>query len=345
MPARPRSTPLHAVPARSASGSLARVLALALALLTTLTQARASAPQPATPIRVVATTGMIADTVSRVAGELATVAALMKPGVDPHLFKPTRTDITQIMSADLVFYNGLLLEGKMIDALVRAASAGKTVIAVTQEIDESSLLTPDPELGHHDPHVWMDPAAWALTVPVIERELIASLPAHKQEISANAAALAQEIAQLDAYAKSVLETVPPERRVLVTAHDAFNYFGRRYGFEVVGIQGLSTESEAGVRDIENLVNLLVERKIPAVFVESTVSDRNIKALIAGAAARGHTVTIGGELFSDALGPAGAYEGTYLGMIDHNVTTIARALGGVAPERGMVGKLGTRDGPR
>ena len=146
------------------------------------------------------------------------------------------------------------------------------------------------------------------------------------------------IAELDDYARRVLGSVPEESRVLVTAHDAFNYFGKRYGFEVVGIQGISTESEAGVRDIEQLVDLLVDRNIGAVFVESTVSQRNIDARIAGARARGHTVTIGGELFSDAMGDAGTYEGTYIGMIDHNVTTISRALGGEAPARGMNGKL-------
>ncbi|MEO0631998.1 MAG: zinc ABC transporter substrate-binding protein, partial [Planctomycetota bacterium] len=156
--------------------------------------------------------------------------------------------------------------------------------------------------------------------------------------SENAERYLDRLAELDAYTERVLSSVPESQRVLVTAHDAFNYFGHRYGYDVVGIQGISTESEAGVRDIERLVKLIVEREIGAVFVESTVSDRNVRALIAGAKARGHTVTIGGELFSDAMGDAGTYTGTYIGMIDHNVTTIARALGGDAPAAGLNGEL-------
>jgi manganese/zinc/iron transport system substrate-binding protein len=184
----------------------------------------------------------------------------------------------------------------------------------------------------------MDPQAWSRAVEAIRDEFIALDPAHASDFTSNATRYLAKLAELDAYALRVLHTVPPDRRVLVTAHDAFNYFGRRYNFEVVGIQGLSTESEAGVRDIERLVELLVTRQIPAVFVESSVSDRNIKALIDGARAVDHTVTIGGQLFSDAMGAPGTYEGTYLGMLDHNVTTIARALGGDAPPRGMNGQL-------
>ena len=242
------------------------------------------------------------------------------------------------MRADVVFYNGLLLEGKMTDALVRAATAGKKVHAVTEEIDEGYLLEPEDFAGHFDPHVWMDPAAWMETVDVVRDKLTEYDPAGAAVYRANAEAYMGEIAALDAYAEKALASVPESQRVLVTAHDAFNYFGRRYGYEVVGIQGLSTESEAGVRDIERLVDLLVDRGVQAVFVESTVSERNIRALVAGAAARGHEVTVGGSLFSDAMGEPGTYEGTYIGMIDHNVTTIVRALGGEAPALGMHGKL-------
>jgi manganese/zinc/iron transport system substrate-binding protein len=242
------------------------------------------------------------------------------------------------MRADLVLYNGLLLEGKMTDAFVRAATSGRRVVAVTERIDESFLLEPESFEGHFDPHVWMDPQAWSRAVEAIRDEFIALDPAHASDFTSNATRYLAKLAELDAYALRVLHTVPPDRRVLVTAHDAFNYFGRRYNFEVVGIQGLSTESEAGVRDIERLVELLVTRQIPAVFVESSVSDRNIKALIDGARAVDHTVTIGGQLFSDAMGAPGTYEGTYLGMLDHNVTIIARALGGDAPPRGMNGQL-------
>jgi manganese/zinc/iron transport system substrate-binding protein len=287
---------------------------------------------------VVATTGMVADMARGVAADHAAISTLMGEGIDPHLYKPTRSDIEQLLGADIVFYNGLLLEGKMTDALVRAASSGRAVVAVTERIDETTLLEPDEFAGHYDPHVWMDPRTWSSAVDVVRDVLIEQDSSNTDAFTANADAYRAQIAALDAYSEDVLGTVPADRRVLVTAHDAFNYFGRRYGFEVVGIQGLSTESEAGVRDIERLVDLLVSRHIPAVFVESTVSERNIRALIDGARARGHTVVIGGSLFSDAMGASGTYEGTYIGMIDHNVTTIARALGGDAPARGMNGRL-------
>jgi manganese/zinc/iron transport system substrate-binding protein len=243
-----------------------------------------------------------------------------------------------LLAADVVFYNGLLLEGRMTDALVRAASADRGVHAVTELIDPQYLVQPEDLEGKDDPHVWMDPSAWARAVEVVRDRLVEREPESKELFESNAEALLAEIAELDAYCQRVLHSVPEGQRVLVTAHDAFGYFGRRYGYEVLGIQGLSTESEAGVRDIERLVDLLVQREIGAVFVESTVSERNIKALIAGARARGHEVAIGGELFSDAMGPGGTYEGTYVGMIDHNATIIARALGGDAPQGGMQGKL-------
>lgn len=291
---------------------------------------------------IVATVGMVADVARNVAGERATVIGLIGTGVDPHLYKPTRSDIDRLLKADMVFYNGLMLEGKLTDSLIRAANSGKRVHAVTELLEEQYLLEPEGLDGLHDPHVWMDPSAWAHTVEVIRDKLIAFDPKGEAQYRANATAYSSQLEKLDAYATRVMASVPEKQRVLVTAHDAFNYFGRRFGFEVVGIQGISTESEAGVRDIENLVNLLVERKIRAVFVESTVGQRNIEALIAGAQARGHQVVIGGELFSDAMGDEGTYEGTYIGMIDHNVTNIARSLGGEAPELGMNGKLRPRD---
>lgn len=297
-----------------------------------------AAPETDEGYTIVTTVGMIQDITVQVATDRAQVTGLMGAGVDPHLYKPTRSDVSRIMSADVVFYNGLLLEGKMVDSLIRAAESGKRVHAVTELIDEDFLLEPAEFEGHYDPHVWMDPTAWVKAVRVVEQNLSEFDPTGESQYQANAQALTEQLEALDAYAERVLSSVPEQQRVLVTAHDAFNYFGRRYGYEVVGIQGLSTESEAGVQDIERLVNLLVERKVGAVFVESTVSERNINALIAGSRAKGHEVIIGGELFSDAMGDADTYEGTYIGMIDHNVTTIARALGGEAPERGMNGKL-------
>lgn len=287
---------------------------------------------------IVATTGMIGDIARRVVGDRGEVEVLMGAGVDPHLYQPTRDDMGALLAADVVFYNGLLLEGRMTDALVRAASGDRGVHPVTELIDQQYLVQPEDLEGKDDPHVWMDPTAWAKAVEVIRDRLVEHAPDHRELFESNAEELLTEIGELDAYCERVLHSVPEGQRVLVSAHDAFGYFGRRYGFEVMGIQGLSTESEAGVRDIERLVDLLVSRKIGAVFVESTVSERNIKALIAGAKSRGHEVAVGGELFSDAMGPGGTYEGTYVGMIDHNATTIARALGGEAPQGGMQGKL-------
>ncbi len=281
---------------------------------------------------------MIEDVAREVAGDRAEVIGLMGPGVDPHLYKPTRSDVRRLMNADVIFYNGLLLEGKMTDTLVRAATSGKRVHAVTELLDEGYLLEPEAFEGLHDPHVWMDPSAWSRAVEVVRAKLSEHDPEGAPAYRANAEAYRARLAELDAYAERALSSVPEGRRVLVTAHDAFNYFGRRYGYEVIGIQGISTESEAGVRDIERLVDLLVEREIGAVFVESTVPDRNVRALIGGARARGLAVAIGGTLYSDAMGDAGTYEGTYIGMIDHNVTTIARALGGEAPTGGFQGRL-------
>ena len=289
-------------------------------------------------LKVVCTTGMISNVVEEVGGELVNVTGLMGAGVDPHLYKPTRSDIAALNSADLVFYNGLLLEGKMTDALIRIATSGKKVVAVTEQLAPEYLLEPPGFAGHFDPHVWMDPRAWMKTVEVIRDSLIALLPSHKDTLLKNAEGYLKKLTELDSYAERVLKSVPASSRVLVTAHDAFNYFGRRYGFEVLGIQGISTESEAGEQDIERIVKILVERKISAVFIESTVSDRNIKALVEGAAAKGQQVQIGGQLFSDAMGSAGTYEGSYLGMIDHNVTLISRALGGNAEIAGWSGKL-------
>ena len=277
--------------------------------------------------RVVATVGMIGDLVERVAaGGAIEVTTLIQPGIDPHLYKPTRTDIGRLQAADVIFYNGLNLEGKMTQAFEQAERAGAAVVAVGERLPESRRLGDPERPTAADPHLWMDPSRWAGVVDVVADTLAEASPGAEAEIRANAAALSAELAELDADAEATLARVPTGRRVLVTAHDAFQYFGDRFDFEVLGVQGLSTESEAGVRDIERLVSTLVDREVGAVFVESTVSSRNVEALIAGAAARGHEVRIGGELFSDAMGPAGTPEATYGGMIRHNVDTIADALG-------------------
>ncbi len=288
------------------------------------------------PYRVGATVGMVADIVKAVAGEKGKVTHIIGAGVDPHVYNPTRSDVAVLIKSDIIFYAGLLLEGQMSDILVKV-SKRRPVYAVT-ELLKGDYLIHDNQTNHHDPHVWMDVRGWMKAVEVVDRSLREFDPNNADTYHNNADRLKKDLAALDDYARRVIASIPKEQRVMVTAHDAFKYMGRAYDLEVLGIQGISTESEAGLKDINRLVDLLVQRKIRAVFVESSVSDKNVKALIEGAASRGHKVSIGGELFSDAMGKPGTYEGTYIGMIDHNATTIARALGGDAPEKGMKGKL-------
>jgi len=291
----------------------------------------ASAGKP----RVVCTVAMIADLTQRIAGDRAEVVSLMGSGVDPHLFKPTRSDIALLTQADLVLANGLMLEGKMGETFDRLAASGKRVVRVAEVIPAASTR----HLGEHpDPHVWMDPNLWSLAAQQMRDALIALLPEFKDEFDRRSGEVSVDLQRLHTYAAEAFASVPPESRVLITAHDAFGYLGARYGIQVEGIQGISTESEAGLRDLERLATLIAERQIRAVFVESTVSERTINSLVKAARDKGQQVVIGGSLFSDAMGLPGTYEGTYLGMIDHNVTAIVRALGGTAPPRGMDDKL-------
>lgn len=278
-------------------------------------------------LNIVATTGMVADITQQVVGEHGNVSWLMGEGVDPHLYKPTSADARKIMNADLIFYSGLLLEGRMTDTFLKAARMGKVVYPVTELIEEEYLLEPPEFEGHFDPHVWMDVSAWAQAVDAVTVALCEQDPDNCEVYKANAKEYSKKLVQLHSYAVASIASIPKEQRVLITAHDAFNYFGRAYGIEVVGIQGLSTESEAGIEDVNRLVKMIVDKGITAVFVESSVSDRNVKALIEGAKSKGHTVKIGGRLFSDAMGKRGTYEGTYIGMLDHNITTISNALSG------------------
>lgn len=288
-------------------------------------------------LSVVATTGMIADAARNVGGELVDVQSLMGPGVDPHAYRQTRSDIVALANADLVLWNGLYLEAQMEEFLLELGR-DQPVVAVAEAVPENLLLGSEDYEGRFDPHLWMNPNLWSRAVVAVRDALIDVHPEGAETFDANADAYLAQLNDLARYTTEVLSTVPVESRVVLSSHDAFNYFGNAYGFEVVGIQGISTESEAGLQRIAELVDLLVARDIGAVFVETSVSDRNIRALIEGAAAEGHEVIIGGELFSDAMGEPGTYEGTYVGMIDHNATTIATALGGQAPQNGMQGML-------
>jgi manganese/zinc/iron transport system substrate-binding protein len=289
------------------------------------------------PIHTVATVGMVADMVRAVGGEHVVVEQMLGAGVDPHLYKATRDDVRLILKADLVFYNGLFLEGKMIDILQKVSQT-RPVFALSDGLDQQQLVGDSESEDHYDPHVWMDVAFWSQGIDEVLERLSEYDPQHSADFERNAERYREELRQLDAYAKTTLATIPKERRIFLTSHDAFHYFGRAYDLEVMGIQGISTESEAGLRRVNELVDLIVEKKVPAVFFESSVPQRSIEAIVAGASSRGHRVEILGPLYSDAMGDAGTYEGTYVGMIDHNVTLVARGLGGTAPALGSQGKL-------
>jgi manganese/zinc/iron transport system substrate-binding protein len=304
-------------------------LPLVLSVLQGCTPAPAgSTPDTASPdlLRVTCTTGIIADVARELGGEYVEVTALMGPGVDPHLYKASQGDLSRLSDADLILYNGLHLEGKMSDVLVRMASRVPTC-AVTDGIAPDLLREPPEFEGAYDPHVWFDVSLWQQAATRIETALIERQPSHQAYFEERAAAYQQRLAELHQYAKAEIAKIPEANRILVTAHDAFGYFGRAYDIEVMGIQGISTSSEYGLQDLNRLVTLLVDRKVPAVFVESSVPHRSIEALIAGVEGEGHQLRLGGELYSDALGDAGTPAGTYIGMVKHNVDTIVEALKG------------------
>jgi manganese/zinc/iron transport system substrate-binding protein len=281
---------------------------------------------PKSSLRIVATTGMVADLVRQVGGDRVEVEQLLGSGIDPHLYKANTDDVRSIRNADLVFYNGFKLEGRMGDLLGKDGGPNKKHIAIAETIPKESALGA-PEHDAVDPHVWMDVSLWIATIPCIEKELARRLPEHSSEFSGRAAAIRTRLESLEATAKRWIDTIPIDQRILITSHDAFRYFGKRYGLQVEGIQGVSTSSEAGLRRIRELVDLIVERKVPSAFVESSVPGKSVQSLIEGAAQRGVAIKIGGELYSDAMGPQGSGADTYEGMMLHNFKTIVTALGG------------------
>lgn len=278
-------------------------------------------------IRVVTTIGMITDIAARIGGDRVHVQGLMGPGVDPHLYKARAGDVRKLSEAEVIFYNGLHLEAAMGEVLEEMADRTRSV-AVTDAIDPEILLHPPEFAGAYDPHVWFDVQLWMTTIDVIADALSAEAPEHAEYFRRNAATVHADLAELDAWVRAEVATLPPERRVLITAHDAFNYFGRAYGFRVLGLQGISTATEAGTADVQQLAAQIRAQRIPAIFVESSIPRRTVEAVQAAVRARGFNVEIGGELFSDALGTAGTTEGTYVGMVRHNVRTIVSALRGV-----------------
>ena len=275
-------------------------------------------------INVVATTGMIGDIVRNVGGDRLEVTTLMGPGIDPHLYKASEGDVTKIDNADIVFYNGLHLEAKLAEVFEKMGDHIVTV-PVAEEIPEDQLIVVGTGVAAHDPHVWFDVDLWSDATEEVRKTLVAADPDHADAYNARAATYQEELTALDQYVTEQALLVPPEQRLLITAHDAFGYFAKAYSFEVLGLQGVSTATEAGADDLQNLAEIIVERQIPAIFVETSVSPRTITALQEAVRSRGYDVQVGGSLFSDAMGDPDTPEGTYIGMVTHNIDTIVGAL--------------------
>lgn len=294
-------------------------------LVCVLLLATVGLPAATARLRVVTTTSIVTDLVRQVAGDFAQVEGLMGPGVDPHLYKPTAADIVRLQRAEVIFYNGLMLEGRMTDVFTKLARSKRHVYAVTESIPEDELLQPAAFEGHFDPHVWFDVQLWAKCVDIVVAGLAAADAPNADAYRRQGEAVRARLAALHAWARAKADELPAERRVLVTSHDAYNYFGRAYGFTVVGLQGISTATEAGLADVARLSDFIRTRGVKAVFVESSVSPATIERV-----ARDSGTRVGGELFSDAMGEPGQIEGgynlgTYEGMIKHNLSTIVDAL--------------------
>lgn len=275
-------------------------------------------------LKIVCTIGMISDLVTEIGGNHVEVTALMGPGVDPHQYKATPRDIKALYEADIIFYSGLYLEAKM-GTLLGKMSNKRTIIALAESIPKDKLIPSVEHPDNYDPHVWFDVSLWIKVVQKAAEILAAAAPEKKDEFYSNAETYLAKLNELDNYVQKKANSIPAEQRVLITAHDAFGYFGKRYGFDVIGLQGISTEAEAGIADVRSLVEIIVSRKINAIFIESSVPVKNIQAVKEAVKARGHTVKIGGELFSDAMGDKDTFEGTYIGMITHNIDIISKAL--------------------
>lgn len=278
-------------------------------------------PLAAAGLKITATTGMLADMAQNIGGTHVEVTALMGPGIDPHLYKATAGDLRRLQQADLILHNGLHLEGKMAEVLEKLATR-RPVYAVASALPAARLLE---ERGVADPHIWMDPALWRLAAEGLLAKISELDPAHAADYRRNAQGWFKRIDALDAWARKELGAIPERQRVLVTAHDAFRYFGRAYAVEVVGLQGISTATEFGLNDLGRVRELVLERGVKAIFVESSVSDKGVTALREGVAQSGGSLAIGGTLYSDAMGEPGTPEGTWIGMFEHNVRTIAEAL--------------------
>lgn len=301
---------------------------LSILFLTMIVSLAACGSKPAfkeeDTLKVTSTIGMITDIVKQVGGSLVEAIGLMKAGVDPHLYKASQGDIRKLEEADIVFYNGLHLEGKMTEILEQM-SKKKPAVAVSRDLPTASLRAGEGTETQYDPHIWFDVRNWMSATKTVRDELIKLDPKHEADYQKNADSYLKQLQELHDYTLKQISVIPEKGRVLVTAHDAFGYFGAAYGIKVMGLQGISTAAEAGTKDVSNLRDYLVENQIKAVFVESSVPKKTIEAVQDGAKKKGHDVKIGGELFSDAMGEDGTPEGTYIGMVRHNVDTIVNAL--------------------
>lgn len=274
-------------------------------------------------LNVVTTTTIITDLVTNVGGNKINVQGLMGSGVDPHLYKASEGDVHKLVNADIIFFNGLHLEGKLIGVFEKMVH--KTPIALAQEIDKSTLIGSDYFASNYDPHVWFNIEYFKEFTQKVTSVLCNENPENCEFFIENKKIYLDKLNTLQIAIKNIIKTLPKEKRILVTAHDAFNYFGKNYDFEVVGLQGLSTATEAGVKDVQKLAAYIIEKQVKAIFVESSVPLRTIEALKEAVNSKGHDVIIGGTLYSDALGSAGTIEGTYIGMFEYNVNTIVNAL--------------------
>lgn len=280
--------------------------------------------------KVVTTIGMLGDIVQTVGGDCIEVEVMMGPGIDPHLYKASASDVKTLQNADIIFYSGLHLEGQLGEVFEGLQNKRPVIAVAERAVSDEDIIKTDDTYGV-DPHVWMNASLWAQTVDVIAEELSTLKPDCTEAIAERANAYKPQLEALHSWTQESIATIPEEQRILVTAHDAFSYYSQAYGIDVAGIQGISTEAEAAIADIRDTVDTIVERTVPAIFVESTINPRAIEAVKQAAEDRGHTVEVGGQLFSDAMGEAGTANGTYIGMIYSNTETITEALGGeVAP---------------
>lgn len=276
-------------------------------------------------LNVVTTTTMITDLLQNIGGDAINVVGLMGSGVDPHLYKASEGDVAKLVNADVVFYGGLHLEGKLVEVFEKMEHTGKKTVAVSGALDEKELIGSEYFASNYDPHIWFNVTFWKQITTYVTNELKKLDPKNAAVYEENSNVYLEKLTQLDTDLRETISQLPEENRILVTAHDAFNYFGKSYGFNVVGLQGISTATEAGVQDVQELSKFIIDNKVKAIFVETSVPKRTIEALQASVQSKNHNVTIGGTLYSDALGDKGTLEGTYLGMFKYNVTTIVNAL--------------------